>query len=133
MLSQTALCGLGRQVKVHLVADCLLCALNTTSEIQGSLSAGEFVEAWRHLKGLYRSVEDQAPKACPETLALQTAERVELYTVVPSSGWSLPINVTPIPVPDDPPMDQEIREVVAKLCNGRMAGATGMKAEHLTA
>ncbi len=60
-------------------------------------------------------------------------EGVELYTAVPSSGWSLPINVTPIPVPDDPPTDQEIWEVVAKLCNGRMASAMGMKAEHLTA
>jgi hypothetical protein len=46
-------------------------------------------------------------------------------------GWLLPINVTPIPVPDDPPTDPEIQVVVAKLQNGHAAGAMGMKAEHL--
>jgi hypothetical protein len=64
-------------------------------------------------------------------LASQTAERVELYTAVCPPGWSLPINVTPIPVPDDTPTDHEIRKVVAKLRNGRAAGVTGMRAEHL--
>jgi hypothetical protein len=43
----------------------------------------------------------------------------------------MPINVDPIPVPDGPPMDHEIWEGVANLRNGRAAGATGMKAEHL--
>jgi hypothetical protein len=45
-------------------------------------------------------------------LTLQTAERVEFYTAVPLPGCLLPINVTPIPVPDNSPMDQEIQEVV---------------------
>ncbi len=49
----------------------------------------------------------------------------------PPREWLLPINLTPIPVPDKPPTDPEIREVVAKLRNGCTAGATGMKAEHL--
>ncbi len=83
MLSQATSCGLGWQIKARLVADCLLPASNTTSEIKGNLTAGELVEAWHHLKGWYRSAEDQAPKACPETLALQMVERVELYMVVP--------------------------------------------------
>jgi hypothetical protein len=43
----------------------------------------------------------------------------------------MPINVTPIPVPDGTPMDHEIREVVGKLRNGCAAGGTGMQAEHL--
>jgi hypothetical protein len=76
-------------------------------------------------------VEDQAPKACPEKLARQTAEWVELYTVVPPPGWALPINATPTPVPDGRPMDLEIRKVVVKVQNGHVVGATGMKTEHL--
>jgi hypothetical protein len=43
----------------------------------------------------------------------------------------MPINVTPIPVPDSTPTDHEIREVVRKLRNGRAAGAMGMQVEHL--
>ncbi len=63
------------------------------------------MEAWQQLKGWYPFAEDQASKACLETLASQTAERVALYTAVPPMGWSLPINVTSIPVPDKPPTD----------------------------
>ncbi len=107
MLSQTAAPGLCQQAKAHLVADRRLRASNTTLEIKGSLATGEFMEAWQQLKGWYHSAEDQAPKACPETLALQTAERVEFYTAVPPMGWSLPINVTPIPVPDNPQWTQK--------------------------
>ncbi len=89
------------------------------------------MEVWQQLKGWYQLAEDQAPKACPETLASQMAERVALYMAAPPMGWSLPINVTPIAVPDEPLADPEIREVVAKLQNRRAAGAMGMKAEHL--
>ncbi len=131
MLSQTVAHGLGWQVKGQLAADRIKRAKNTVSMIEGCLAVGDFVEAWRYLKGWYRLVEDRARKACPETLALQTAERVELYTMVPPPGWSMPINVTPIPVPDGTPTDHEIREVMGKLWNGCTAGATGMQAEHL--
>ncbi len=89
------------------------------------------MKAWRQLKGWYCLAEDQAPKACPETSALQMVERVVLYMAVPPMGWSLPINITPIPVPDEPLMDPEIWEVVAKLQNICAAGMMGMKAKHL--
>ncbi len=108
MLSQTVARSLGQQVKAHLVADHIKCAKNIASTIEGCLAVGDLVEAWHNLKGWYHSVDGRAPKACPETLALPTAERVELYTTVPSPGWSMPINMTPIPVPDGTPMDHEI-------------------------
>jgi hypothetical protein len=90
MLSQTAERGLSQQVKARLAADHLKCAKNTKLTIEGCLAAGDFAEAWRNLKGSYRLVEDRAPKACPETLTLQTAERVELYTAVPPWGGRCP-------------------------------------------
>jgi hypothetical protein len=86
MLSQTVARGLGRQVKAQLAADHIKRAKNTASTIEGCLAVGDFVEAWHNLKVWYRSVENRAPKACPETLASQTVERVELYTVVPPQG-----------------------------------------------
>jgi hypothetical protein len=43
----------------------------------------------------------------------------------------LPLHVNPALVPDAAPTDSELRMVVGKLRNGRAAGATGMKAEHL--
>jgi hypothetical protein len=131
MLSQTASRGLGRQIKARLMADRQLRATNAASNIEECLAAEEFVEAWRYLKGWYCLAEDRALKACPETLARQTAERVELYMAVTPPGWEMRINVTPTAVHNKPPMDQEIRGVVGQLRNGRAAGAMGMKAEHL--
>ncbi len=86
MLSQTAARNLGQKIKVCLKADCLQCAATTASNVEGCLAAGEYIEAWRHLKGWYRSAEDRAPKPCPETLAKQTDERIQLYTAVPPPG-----------------------------------------------
>ncbi len=65
-LSQTTARSLGREIKARLKADCLLRTKNTASNIKGYLAAGEFVEAWRQLKGWYCSAEDQTPKPCQD-------------------------------------------------------------------
>ncbi len=86
MLSQAAARNLGRKIKASLKADCLKHAATTASNVEGCLAAGEFVEAWRYLKGWYRLAEDGAPKPCPETLAKQTEERIQLYAAVTPLG-----------------------------------------------
>ncbi len=86
MLSQAAACNLGRKIKVCLKADHLQRAATTALNVEGCLAVGEYIEAWRYLKGWYRSAEDRAPKPCPETLAKQTEERIQLYTDVPPPG-----------------------------------------------
>jgi hypothetical protein len=79
-----------------------LCTKNIVLNIRGCLAAGDLVEVWHHLKGWCCLAEDRTPKACLETLARQTAEQMELYTVVPPPGWLLPINVTPLLLPMAP-------------------------------
>ncbi len=58
MLSQAAACNLGRKIKACLKADCLKRAATTASNVEGCLVAGEYVEAWRYLKGWYHWAED---------------------------------------------------------------------------
>ena len=58
----------------------------TASNVEGCLAAGNYIEVWRYLKGWYRSAEERARKPCPETLAKQTEERIELYTAAPPRG-----------------------------------------------
>jgi hypothetical protein len=131
MLSQAAAHNLGQKVKACLKADCLLHAKNTASNVKGCLAAGEYIEAWCHLKGWNCFAEDQAPKPCPEMLAKQSQERIDLYATSHPPGWLLPICVDPTPIPDAAPMDAELQMVVQELQNSCAAGATGMKAEHL--
>jgi hypothetical protein len=63
MLSQAAARGLGRQVKVHLAADHCLRALNTVSEIEGSLATGEFMRRGDNSRGgiVRRRTEHRKP------------------------------------------------------------------------
>jgi hypothetical protein len=70
-------------------------------------------------------------KSLPRDIGIVDGREGGVVQGVPPIGWLLPINVTPIPVPDKPPTDSEIWEVVAKLQNSCVAGATGMKVEHL--
>ena len=58
MLSQAVACNLGRKIKACLKADHLKRAAMTASNVEGCLVAGEYIEAWRYLKGWYRSAED---------------------------------------------------------------------------
>jgi hypothetical protein len=106
MLSQTAARNLGRKIKVCLKANRLQRAATTASNVKGCLAAGEYIEAWHHLKRWYRSAEDRAPKPCPETLAKQTDERIQLYTADPPPGWAMRFNVEPSTVPDAAPWIQ---------------------------
>ncbi len=96
MLSQAAACNLRQKVKACLKADRLKQAATTALNVEGCLAAGEYIEAWCHLKGWYCLAEDRAPKPCPETLAKQTDERIQLYTAVPPPrGGQCGLTLTP--------------------------------------
>ncbi len=58
-------------------------------------------------------------------------EWVDLYARRVSPGDPLPINVAPTEINDDVPSNGELRGVVGELTNGRVAGASGMRAEHV--
>jgi hypothetical protein len=122
---------IGCEIKSSLAADCKQRAANAASTVESHLSNGAVKEAWRALKGWYRAAEDRPPPACPETMAKQTAERVELYARAPPMGTSLPYNFPYFKIPDGVPTNKEIRAVVLGLKNGQAAGATRMRAEHV--
>ena len=69
-------------------------------------------EAWICLKGWYAAAGDRPPKPCHETMAKQTAERVELYERVPLPGEPICINVEPKEVVDACPGNVELRDMV---------------------
>ncbi len=85
---------MGRKIKAFLAVDHKQCTANATSTVKSHLSNGAVKEAWRTLKGCYRSAEDQPPPACPETMAKQTAKQVELYGKVPPMEVPLPFNLS---------------------------------------
>ena len=99
--------------------------------IEQKLAEGETQEAWRLLKGWYRSAEDRPSKPCHDAMTKQTKDRETLYAKVSPPGASIPINVQPFDIKDDVPEEPEIRAVVKGLRNGRAGGASGMCAEHI--
>ncbi len=80
---------------------------------------------------MYKATANTAPAASQLSLAAQTAKRVDLYRKVPPPGDPLPIHVDKVDIPDGPPNNGELRNVVWGLRNGRAAGASGLQAEHI--
>ena len=88
-------------------------------------------EAWRRLKGWYKTAVNRAPPPARATLEQITAERVDLYSYVSSLGENIPVTIAPGEVVDSVPMEDEIEGAVKKLQRNRLGGASGMRAEHL--
>ena len=59
------------------------------------------------------------------------AERVDLYSYVPSPGEKIPVTVAPAEVDDLVPTEEEIEDAVKNLRRNSSGEASGMRAEHL--
>jgi hypothetical protein len=122
---------LHRQIGASLRKDRTDCTSHVGTLIESELARGNVQEAFRHLKGWYRAASDTQAKPCRQTMERQTSEWVDLYARRDSPGNPLPINVIPSEINDEVPSDGELRGVVGELTNGRAAGASGMRAEHV--
>ena len=61
-------------------------------------------EEWRRLKGWYKAAVNRAPPPARATLERITAERVDLYSYVPSLGENILVTVIPAQVDTSVPM-----------------------------
>jgi hypothetical protein len=75
-------------------------------------------------------METQA-RPCFQTMEKQTAECIDLYQQRESPDPLVTVNVAPVDVWDDAPIDGEIQVAVTELTNGCSGGASCMQAEHL--
>ena len=82
-------------------------------------------EAWRRLKGWYKAAVNRAPPPARATLKRITAERVDLYSYVPSPGENIPVTIKLVEVGDSVPTEDEIEEAVNKLRRNRSGGGVG--------
>ena len=71
-------------------------------------------EAWRRMKGWYRTAANRGPPPARATLERITAERVELYSQVPSLGDNIPVTVKSAEIHNSVPTEDEIAEAVMK-------------------
>ena len=104
-LNQSRARRIGREIKASLQADRVARAARVAEEVCELLAEGNLKEAWRCLRGWYRTAEDRPPTPCYQTLEKQTRERVELYARREAKGEAIPINVDPADVKDDTPSD----------------------------
>ena len=79
-------------------------------------------ETWRRMKGWYRAAANRGPPPARATLERITAERVKLYSQVPSPGDNTPVTVKPAEIDDLVPTEDKIVEAVTKLRRNRWGG-----------
>ena len=132
-IRQDAARRMKREVRAALKADKTRLTAEVGESIVSELSSGNVHEAFRHLKGWYRSASETQARPCHQTMERQTDERVELYTERAASGAEFPGNGTPFIIDDNPPSDGELRTAVSQLSHGRCGGASGIRAEHIKA
>ena len=88
-------------------------------------------EVWQRMKGWYRAAANRGPPPARATVDRITAERVELYSQVPSLGDNIPVTVKPAEIDNSVPTEDEIAEAVTKLRSNRSGGPSRIRAEHL--
>jgi hypothetical protein len=99
--------------------------------IKADLEKGDVQEAFRLRKGWYRAASETVAHPCPQAMAQQMEEQVELYRRWDSPGEPLPINLQGPAIPDEVPSDHENRDAAWDLPSGRMGGASKMRAEDI--
>ena len=113
---------LGRDIKNALKQDRIERARRAGEQAVLHLGDGNVIEAWRSLRGWYRSAGDRPPTPCRLAMETQTEEREKLYGYVESPGDHIPRNIERPRLDDSAPSDDEIRRAVRKSNNGRSGG-----------
>jgi hypothetical protein len=126
-IGQHMQCAIDALLKVDRTAH----MVQVGKSINANLTKGNVHEAFCHLKGWYWLAMETQARPCFQTMEKQTAERVDLYQQHDSPGLPVAVNVTPVDVWDNVSTNGEIRAAVTELTNGRSAGASCMRAEHL--
>ncbi len=98
-------------------------------DIVSELGKGNVQEAFRHLKGWYRTAAEAQARPCLWTMERQTDERVESYAERATYGADFPENGTPFDIDDNPPSEDELQTAVSQLSHGRCGGASGIQAQ----
>jgi hypothetical protein len=104
-----------REVQAALKDDESRLAANVGESIVLKLSKGNVQEAFRHLKGWYRTASENQARSCRQTMERQTDEQVELYGERAAYGAEFPANGTPFTIANVPPSEGELRTVVSQL------------------
>ena len=95
------------------------------------MEAGEIQKAFGAIKGWYRDAGPRPSKPSKEDIEVTQAEYVELYTPREPTEGPIPLHITPYPINDEPPTEDEVMQSVRKLINNKAAGARGITAENL--
>ena len=122
---------LGRRIAVSLKEDCKERARKTGEIITLDLGVVNVKEAWRLLKAWHREAGKKTIRPCYVLMERQTEERDDLYGFQASPGEHIPANRDHILLPDEAPLDREIKAAVKTLRNWRMGGGTMMRAEDM--
>jgi hypothetical protein len=130
-LCQTGSRRMARHIQASLKEDRAARTARVAKTIESELTAGRVEKAFHHLKSWYRDASATTARPCYMSLEKQTADMEALYRADPPDGPEVAINVEPYDVRDEPPGDGELRSSVWTLSNGRAAGTSFMRAEHI--
>ena len=73
----------------------------------------------------------RSPPPVRVTIKHMTVDRVDLYRHIPLPGRPIPVVITPFPVEEYLPGNEDISWAVCRICLNRSRGLSGLQEEHL--
>mmetsp|Transcript_5724 Transcript_5724/g.8521 ORF Transcript_5724/g.8521 Transcript_5724/m.8521 type:complete len:1130 (+) Transcript_5724:164-3553(+) len=122
---------LKHRVRLGLRKDRKARAAAAASAAEGHLQSHDIRRAFGAIRGWYRDVGP--PPVAPSLQDMDEARRgyIDMFQRRDSPGELFPIEMEPFPVVDTAPTVEEVQEAIGRLNNGKSAGASGVKPEHL--
>ena len=122
---------LGKAICQALHQDRRRRAARASKYILTQVIARNYHEAYNALRGWYRECGGIPSKPTKGDLHRTRIDFESLYMATPSPGEPIPIHVTPFPVNDDIPSDEEIISALHQMRRRRVPGASGIRTEDL--
>ena len=104
-LRQAAAWRMKCKIQAAIKADKSRLTTDMGESIMSELSKGNVQEAFRHLRGWYRTALETQARPCRQMMERQTNKQVELYAERAAQGAGFPANGTPFTIADVPPSD----------------------------
>jgi hypothetical protein len=124
--------SLGEQLHMSLDKDRTRCYDETVRELERLIDKGDIKGACTKVQKQHRKRGPAAPKPSHHDEESTREELQELHAAAEPAGEPIPIHISPTPMTNDnPPEEDKVKKGVRWMNTGKAAGVAGVAVEHL--
>jgi hypothetical protein len=125
--AETIIRDYSKEIRKSLRKDRRQRAYRVSRQIEQKITAGNIRGAYNLLHGWYRDRRSKPPRPTRQDLNLICTQFKNLYRKEVPPGDPLPVHVTPAPILDDVPNDDDVLLAVKRMRRGKQPGPSGIR------